>query len=287
MRAPAEEMVLVNRRRIIAEGEAMDLQHASAFIPRSIRVRAGDLEDTAGSAVVILTCSIKWEPTFSSRMQLGEGNARLFAQIVPQLASLSPDAVFIIITNPVDVMTWHTIRLSGLPPQQVIGAGTLIDSGRLRSKLSEELGIHPDDLRAYILGEHGDSQFAAMSLAMAGAEFIPLTDRVNAIASSIANQGVEVFNRKGHTCYAISIATSLIVEAVMGNTCQTMPVSALLTDYMGIRDVCLSVPAVVGAGGIQRLLQPKFSDDELARLKDCARVVRQAIDQTLPITRRP
>ncbi|MCC5830696.1 MAG: hypothetical protein JJU36_14715 [Phycisphaeraceae bacterium] len=281
LRGLADDLVLVSRHRRQAEGEAMDIQHASAFVDHSVSVRAGDLPDTANSGVVVMCRSVPWEPHFKSRMELARGNVRIFAQLIPELARLSPEAVFVVVTNPVDVMTWHAIRMSGLPARQVIGTGTLIDSGRLRSRLSEEMQIHPDDLRAYILGEHGDGQFAALSSAAAGGQHIEPTPRIRGIADEIANAGTRVLELKGHTCYAISVSTALIIHAVVHNLRQTIPVSTLIDDDPEMGDVCLSVPAVVGAGGIQRLLKPALNEAERRLMRYCARIVREGIDRSL------
>jgi len=172
IRGLCDELILINRRREIAEGDAHDLRHAVAFVDRRIEVYAGDIADSTGADIIAICASVPLQEKTTDRLALGPGNAELFRQLIPQLAEVSPNAVFLVLTNPVDIMTYLTIQLSGLPPWRVMGTGTLIDSARFREMLSDEIGIHPDDLRAYILGEHGPHQFPALSQAQVAGERI-------------------------------------------------------------------------------------------------------------------
>jgi len=159
----------VDRDAKKAEGEVLDLEHAEAFTSCPVTVRAGQIDETAGSNIVILCSSVPWNQQYKSRFDIGRDNLKIFEEIVPELAKASPQAKILVITNPVDVMTYHAIRLSGFGARRVFGTGTLIDSARFRTMLSKRMRIHPDDLRAYILGEHGDSQFPPLLLSQKAA----------------------------------------------------------------------------------------------------------------------
>lgn len=282
IRGLADELVLVDRRAEVAEGEALDLLHAEAFTGHPVLVRAGQAAETDGSDLLVLACSVPWQAHYTSRMDLAEENARMFSQLVPPLVERSPAACLLVITNPVDVMTYHALQISGLPPSRVFGTGTLIDSARFRAMLSAEVGIHPDDLRAYILGEHGETQFPVLSLAQAGGESLEQNEAARRLARRLARTGFEVVERKGYTNFAVSMAAALVVEAVAWDTRRTMPLSVLVDGYLGISGVCLSMPVVVGRQGITRVLHPRFGADEAAAFRRSAEVVAEAIRRSLP-----
>ncbi len=278
IRELVDNIVLVNRTREKAEGEAADLAHAAAFVGRSIRVRAGEIEDTRGSDIVVLTLSVPLNKGDHSRSSLAVGNVQLFRHWIPLLAQASPNAVMVVVTNPVDVMTYVTWQLSGFPYNRVIGTGTLIDSARFRSLLSEHLQIHPEDIRAYILGEHGDTQFPALSVAVTGGSAIDKDPIIEAMFERTRAAGLEVYRRKGYTNYGIAMATAMIIESVIRDSRRTLPVSTLITGFQGVRGLCLSVPAVVGAGGVLRVLNPPLSPLEAEHFKSSANTVRAVLD---------
>ena len=295
LRGACDELVLVNRSREKAEGEALDLSHAAALVPEPPRVRAGDLPAVEGSGVVVVTLSAPWDPDrHGTRMDLAADNVRLFREWVPKVAEHAPDAVLLIVTNPVDVMTWHALKLSGSAPRRVIGTGTLIDSARYRTALSGEIGVHPDDIRAYILGEHGDTQFPLLSTALTGGERFYDSGLTRRLFERTANSGYEVAKLKGYTNWAVATACVEIVRAVADDSRRTLPVSVLL-DAEGVRgwpgldaaledrswpgEVCLSVPAVVGRGGVRRVLRPELNGEEAAALITSAEAVRAGIER--------
>ncbi len=273
----ATELLLVNRSRDKAEGDALDLAHASALRNSNMWIRAGDIEDTAQSDILIFTASTPYGAPDRNRLDLAHDNVEVLEHYIPRLAELSPKAILIMVTNPVDVLTYMALQLSGFPPQRVIGTGTLLDSVRYRSLLSTELKIHSDDIRAYILGEHGDSQFAAHSIAMTGGERFYPSDTSRRMFQQTVNMGYEVSKRKGYTNYGIALTTMMIVDSIVYDLRHTMPVSVLIDGFAGVHDVCLSLPAVIGREGVTRVLHPPLNVEELALFGQSADKIRQTI----------
>jgi L-lactate dehydrogenase len=274
----ASEVVLWNRHGAIARANALDIEQACAFTPYRVAIRAGEIEDTAGSDILVMCASIPMPPQMVDRCELVAGNAALMSDLVPRFTALSPGAVIVNVTNPVDAITWHILELSRLPWQRVIGTGTLVDSARFRDILSQQVGIHPVDIRAYILGEHGDSQFAALSIATAGGEHIDATPARYKMLEQAKQTAFEVLRGKGYTNYAVAMAVRGIVEAIVRDLCATLPVSVRIDGFCGVRDVCLSLPAVIGRGGVHFTLAPDLSEAEQEAFRHSAAVVRKAIE---------
>lgn len=278
LRGTARELVLVGSNRMKAEGEAQDLTHAQAFLQVPVKIRAGGMEATAGSDVVAICASVPMPGDILTRNALAEGNARLMMEVVPKVAAYSPGCILLMVTNPVDALTWQALELSGFPPERVIGTGTLVDSIRFRELLSGELGIHPDDLRAYVLGEHGEHQFPAMSVAQAGGERIEDTEARRAFCEAAARSGMEVFRKKRNTCYAIGQAASYVIESIAYDERRTVPLSVRIDDYLGVNGVCLSLPVVVGKKGIERVLHPALDEREQAAFRKAGVAVAETIE---------
>ena len=279
----ADELVLVGRRPAVAAGEALDLLHASAFT-RPADVRAGTVADTAGSDVVVLCAAAKAEgppPTMTNQDLRTRGvaaNAALFRDLVPPLVAASPGAVLVVTTNPLDAMTTLTLRASGLPPARVVGTGTLLDTMRLRVLLSQQCGIHPLDIRAYVLGEHGDTQFAALSSASSGGAKLPVkAGLLNQMVVDTRRAGMDIATGKGHTNHGVAMAAAVVVRAVAEDRCEVMPVSTLVDGLHGVRGVCLSVPAVVGRGGVQQILKVELTANERAAFRNSAATVKRTL----------
>ncbi|MEM9587510.1 MAG: lactate dehydrogenase [Planctomycetota bacterium] len=273
-----DELVLLNRTRQRAEGEAADLRHAAALVQRPVQIRAGTVSDSRDSDVIAVTASVPTPSDLQSRNELVLGNAELMRQWIPPLASESPHAVFVMITNPVEAISYIAWKHSGLPSRQFIGTGTLIDTMRWRSMLSAHLGIHSDDVRAYILGEHGDTQFPALSVSATGGKKIDTDPMIAQLFEQARTAGLDVYRQKGYTNYAISQAALLMIETVLRDSRRTLPVSTLVDGYCGIHDVFLSIPAVVGRAGVLRLLKHELSADEQEKLHVCAETIRAVID---------
>ena len=284
MQGLADDLVLVNRDRRKADGHALDLQHAASMVRHPVHVSSGRIADSKNSDVIVFAISVPMDPRNADRRALAVGNAPLIRDWMPQLADASPNAVFLIVTNPVDVMTWATLQVTDLPPSRVCGIGTIVDSARFRALMSDELGIHADDIRAYILGEHGASQVAAISVASVGGETIDATlEKARLFAQKTTESGIEIFRLKGYTNFAVATATALVIEAVQHDQHHTMPLSVKLDGFCEIHDVCLSIPVVIGRAGVTRQLQPHLTPDEIEAFSKSAEMVKSCNQQILPI----
>lgn len=277
----ADELALIDSNVNKAQSDAADLTHALTFTHHIVTIHGGDLVLSEGSDILIITASVPWETGFTSRFNLGPGNRDIFNKILPELARLSPNAILIIITNPLDVMTYLAIRYSGFPWQRVMGVGTLIDSARFRQVLSESYQIHPDDIRAYILGEHGDSHFPAISAAYTGGVKIEDSREIDQLLKSSQMSAHNIVAGKGYTNFAIAMATSLVIESVVHNENRTMPLSTLVHNFAGVTDVCVSIPVVVGRGGISQRLHLDLNEKERKLFQISADRVRREIDKLI------
>ncbi len=278
-----DHLVIAGRNPEKAKGDALDLQHTLAFCSRPMHIEACSNSQVTGADIIIITASVAVEgEIITSRMQLGENNAAMFRELIPTLAANNPNAIFIIVTNPVDVMTYAATKLSGFLHNRVMGVGTLVDSARFRTLLSQELHIHPDDLRTYILGEHGPNQFPILSSAEAGGERIRDTPRHRELFNQVIEAGFEVFRLKGYTDHAIATATCMVIEAIVFDQNCTMPLSTRFNEWMGVKDNCFSIPVVVGRNGILRHLHPEMNGEEQGNLQNAATAIKSAIVSLLP-----
>jgi L-lactate dehydrogenase len=258
-----DHLHLVGRNQGRLEGETLDLRHAASFFAAPQTISYSTVADCRDAQIIVLTLS--QPPTSTDRNALAVGNGRLFSEVVPLLARQSPDAVFVVATNPVEALTQWTIELSGFDPGRVLGAGTIIDSCRFRAALSEFLHVHPEDLRAYVLGEHGDSQFLWLSGAAVGGVRLEARDIPDHVIESTRSSGTAIFRLKGHTSYAISQALQLIIGSIAGDRMRTMPVSTQVDLGPEFPPLCLAIPCVVGRRGVERQLKPRFTSDEQER----------------------
>ena len=283
LKQSCDHLVIAGRSYEKARGDALDLQHTLAFCPRPMRIEASTNEQVLNADIIVITASVASDgQIFTSRLQLGDKNTAMFRELIPTLAVNNPNAVLIIVTNPVDVMTYAASKLSGFLPNRVMGVGTLVDSARFRTLLSQEEHIHPDDLRTYILGEHGPNQFPLLSSAKAGGELIRDTPRHRELFTQVIEAGFEVYRLKGYTNYAIATATCMVIEAVVFDEYRTMPLATRFDDWMGIQDNCFSIPVVVGRSGIIRHLNPEMNDDERQNLRTTAAAIKSTIVSLIP-----
>lgn len=279
------EMVLVDINKPKAKGEAMDIMQGNSFYP-GCDVRDGDYPDAAGSDLVIVTVGIARKPG-QTRLDLCKINAKIIASVMPEIIKYAPDACYVIVSNPVDVLTYEALKVSGLKPTQVIGSGTVLDSSRLRACLADHAKVSAKNVHAYVLGEHGDSSMVPWSLAsVCGMPFedycrcvSDLGDK-NEIVQEVRDAGAEVIKCKGATYYAIALSVSMIAEAILRDTKTVLTVSAYQdgSRYEGVSDVCLSLPVVIGASGVEREVTPPLNDEDQAALRNSAKALRSVIE---------
>jgi L-lactate dehydrogenase len=283
LRGLVHEIVLVDSLPQKAEAEAKDLMHGSMFVPR-MEVAAGALEDCRGSAVVVVTAGAKQKPG-QTRLQLVETNAALFRELVPRIFSAAPQALLLVVSNPVDVLTYISARIAGVAPERVFGSGTVLDTSRFRALLAQRLGVAVGNVHAYIVGEHGDSevpiwssaQIAGVPLdAVAAAAGVPLGEAERReIVRGVRDAAAEVIAAKGATNWAIGLAVARILEAVLRDEHRVLTVSGLLQGHYGIEDVCLSVPRFVARRGAGELLPVRYDEVETAALRRSAEILRE------------
>lgn len=273
MKGLAGELLIVDENKDVAKGEAYDLMHASPFAV-STDVKSGGYYDTRNSDVIVLTASVSAKGG-KSRVDLAKENLKIFREVVPLLAEQSPEAIFLVVTNPLDAMTYFTLKLSGFPSTRVIGTGTLLDSGRFRSLLADSSGANPSDINAYIIGEHGDNQFPVLSSANVGGRFFKVREKVVELFEQAKTEGRMVFDHKGHTNFAIGLAALTIVESLMLNSRRVLPVSILIERYLGVNDVCLSIPAVIGRNGVQRVIELDLDESEQEQFRKAAAALKE------------
>jgi L-lactate dehydrogenase len=267
--------------------EVLDLQHGLQFVPQATVIGADDIAVCAGADLVVITAGAKQKPG-QTRLELAEANVALSKAIVPKLLEVAPDAILLLVTNPVDVITYAALKLSGLPPRRVFGSGTVLDSSRLRLLVAEHCGVAVQNVHAYIAGEHGDSEIPLWSSASIGSvpllawDNIPGRPPLDAAAREDIHRRVvgaagEIIRGKGATNYAVGLATARIVEAVLRDQHQVLPVSSLLDGQAGISDVCLSLPSVVDRLGVEVVLPGPLSEEEAEGLRRSAEAVKGVI----------
>ena len=289
MRGAARTVALFDINAAKVEAEALDLQHGVQFVPQAEVLGSDDIAVCADADVVVVTAGAK-QRAGQSRIDLAGATIGLMRNILPPLVEVAPNAVYIMVTNPVDVVTYASLKISGLPPRQLFGSGTVLDSSRLRYLIAEHCGVAVQNVHAYIAGEHGDSEIPLWDSASIGAvpllewnrsgEHGPLTEDVREqIAHEVANSAYRIIEGKGATNYAVGLAGTRIIEAVLNNEHSVLPVSSLLDDYFGIGDVCLSVPSIVGRRGIYDTLQIPLADAEYDGLKRSADQLRAVARQ--------
>lgn len=283
----AAEIVLIDQNRERAEGEAMDLSHAVSFAHQT-RIRAGGYEDAAGAVVTMISAGVNQQPG-ETRLDLLKRNAAVFAEVVPQVVRHNPDGLILVATNPVDVMTWATLKYSGLAPERVIGSGTILDTSRFRYLLSRHFGVDVRSVHAWIIGEHGDSEVPVWSLAnIAGMRLAHYCAAhglsyeeaaMNNLFAETRDAAYHIIKRKGATYYAVAAGLMRIVEAILRDQNTVLSVSSLIDDYCGIGGVCLSLPTVVNRGGVERVLRLELDEREVAALRHSAGVLKATIGQ--------
>ena len=280
------EMVLIDADHDKAEGEAMDISHGAPF-NKPMKIYAGDYDDVADAAIVVVTAGAGQKPG-ETRLDLVHKNVGIFKSIIPEIAKRDFGGILLIVANPVDVLTLAALKLSGLPEERVIGSGTVLDSARLKTELGLHLGIDSRSVHAFIIGEHGDSEIAAFS--SANVSGIPLNDfcemrghfehekSEKAIAERVKNAAYEIIKRKHATYYGVAVAVKRICEVIVRDEKSILPVSHMMHGEYGIDGVCLSMPSVVGADGLEIKVPISLDEDEIKALQESARTLKEVVD---------
>ena len=282
MRGVAREVILIDTNTAKAKAEALDITHATTFAYAS-KVYAGTYEDLNGADVIIITAGANQRPG-ETRIDLMARNAAIFQSIVSQAVAAAPNAFLLVATNPVDIMTSLTLKLSKLPKNRVFGSGTVLDTSRFRTLLGEHFGISAKSIHAHVLGEHGDSEVLAWSNADAGTlpieqiakEFDrPITAEIKAlIDDKVRNAAYQIIEGKGATCYGIAGGLTRICQAIGTNENAILTVSSFHEDVEGVKNVCLSLPSIINKDGVSRVLYPPLDEEERALIRVSAQKLK-------------
>jgi L-lactate dehydrogenase len=284
IRGSARHVALYDINTAKVDAEVLDLAHGTLFTGSSDISGGSDISVAEGSHVVVITAGAKQNPG-QSRIELAGVNAGILRKMLPQLLEVAPDAVYVIVTNPCDVLTVLAQEETGLPPERLFASGTVLDTSRLRWKLAQRAGVATSSVHAYIIGEHGDTEFALWSHASIGT--VPLleweseghprmtVDELDAITVDVRDSAYKVIQGKGATNYAIGLSSARIIEAILRDENAVLPVSTVLRDFHGIDGVALSVPSVVNSRGAFPIRETPFSPNELALLRRSADALRE------------
>ena len=277
------EMVLLDVDHKKAEGEAMDISHGEAYA-RPMHIYAGTYDDITDAAIIIITAGANQKPG-ETRLDLVQKNVGIFKTIIPEIAKRNYQGILLIVANPVDILTYTALKLSGLPENRVIGSGTVLDTARFREILGTHLGVDSRSVHAFIVGEHGDSEIAVWSTAnVAGVpinKFCELRGHFNhvqamkQIADDVKNAAYEIIERKKATYYGIAMAIKRICEAIVRDEKSVLPVSNMMHGAYGIEDITLSMPAVVGKNGVEVQMPISLSMEEATALKKSADILKE------------
>lgn len=282
----AEEIVIVDVNKDKALGESMDISHGAAFV-NPVNIVPGGYEETLNSDIVIITAGVAQKPG-DTRLDLVNKNIEIFKGIVPEVVKYSPDSIILVVTNPVDILSYVTYKLSGFPKERVLGSGTVLDTSRLRASLSEYFNIDARSIHGYIIGEHGDSEIVAWSLTnIAGMNIDDYCKRVKKdecdlsfkeyIPLGVKNAAYEMINTKGYTNYGVAVAVRRICEAIIRDERSLLTVSSLLEGEFDEEDIYIGIPSIVGKTGLVRPIEVKLEEDELKSFKSSAKIMRDII----------
>ncbi len=285
----ASEIVMIDINNEKALGEALDIRQGTPFCG-ACSVYAGDYRDAAGADIVILTSGIARKPG-QSRLELAQTNVDITKQIIPEITKNAPDATYIIVSNPVDILTYTFVKRSGLPENRIIGSGTILDTARLRARLSEYYNINQSNVHAYVFGEHGDSSFVPWSIAnISNVPIAACHDLITIpgittpkldpedVEQYVRKSGGRVIARKGATFYAVSVSVCHICKCLLTGIDTTMTVSTMMHGEYGIDDVCLSTLNLIGHNGVRGKINVQLTDEEIGKLQHSADTLHEVIN---------
>jgi L-lactate dehydrogenase len=264
----------------------MDLNHGASFL-KPVNMRYGGYESLKGSDIVVITAGARQRPG-QTRTDLIKDNVEIFKDIIPEITGHAKNAILLVVTNPMDILTYVTLKISKFPLSRVIGSGTVLDSSRFRFLIGQHCNVDPRNVHAYIIGEHGDTELPVWSHANIGgmvlAEYCPTCKdgcdykaELCGIFEQVKDAAYQIIKAKGSTYYAIALALVRIVEAIIRDENSVLPISTLITDYYGIDDICLSIPSIVNRKGVEKFLRLKLSEKEQKQLKHSADTLRSII----------
>ena len=283
------EIVIIDINKDKADGDALDMSHGVPFM-KPLKITSGDYHDAAQSEIVVITAGANQKPN-ETRIDLLKKNADIFKSIIGQLTQhITHETTILVVTNPVDILSYLTYKLSGFPSNKVIGSGTVLDTARFRYSLGEHVGIDARNVHAYIIGEHGDTEVPVWSSTTIGQ--VPMDDYCKDcgccsglnkydVFTQVKNSAYEIIQKKGATFYAVALAVKRIVEGLMRDEKSILTVSSLLTGQYEIDDVYISVPAIVGKNGVDKTLTLNLNDEELKALKHSADTLKGYIAQIM------
>lgn len=280
------EMILIDADWDRAEGEALDISHGTPFA-RPMKIYAGTYQDLTDATVIIITAGANQKPD-ETRLDLVNKNTKIMRAVIQEIMKYGCEGIILVVSNPVDILTYEALQISGLPKNRVIGSGTVLDTGRLKSELAEHLGVDSRSIHAFIIGEHGDSEIAAFS--SANVSGVPLNDvcemrgyfhheaAMREIAQTVKNSAYEIIEKKKATYYGIAMAVRRICEAIVRDEKSILPVSVMLDGFYGLKDVVLSMPTILGANGAEGQMPITLNEEEQKQLRESANVLKEVIE---------
>lgn len=283
------EMVLIDADKNRAEGEALDISHGLPFA-RPMKIYAGDYDDIVDAAIIIVTAGANQKPD-ETRLDLVQKNVGIFKSIIPEIAKRNCGGILLIVSNPVDILTYTALKLSGFPENRVLGSGTVLDTARLKYNLGEHLNVDSRSVHAFIIGEHGDSELAAWSSATVSG--VPINtfcemrghfnhdEATERIAENVKNSAYEIIAKKKATYFGVAMAVRRICEATIRDEKSILPVSNLMHGEFGISDISLSMPAIVGAHGVENRIPITLDEEETEKLQSSAGTLKKIIEEVL------
>ena len=284
------ELVLLDANEAKADGEAKDIAHGIPFAGQ-MKIYAGTYDDIADSAIIIITAGANQKPG-ETRLDLVHKNVAIYKSIIPEISRRDFQGILLIVSNPVDILTYTALKLSGFPENRVIGSGTVLDTARLKYALSEHLGVDSRSVHSFIIGEHGDSEIAAWSSANVSGidlnDFCEMRGHYNhheameKIANDVKNSAYEIIAKKHATYYGIAMSVKRICEAIVRDEKSIMPISSMMHGEYGIEDVALSMPAIVGKNGAQGKVPISLNYDEITKLQESAKALKKVIEDNKP-----
>ena len=282
------ELVLIDIMKDKAEGEAMDLSHGMPFAPSKMDIKAGDYDECKDANIVVITAGLNQKPN-QTRLELAQANAKIIKDVTKQVVASGFKGIFVVASNPVDLMTYVVYKTSGFPSSKVIGSGTVLDTARLRYLIGDYLDVSSKNVHAYIMGEHGDSSFVPWSHCYVGCKKLidvmkenkkPIED-LDKIYTGVQQAAYEIINKKKATYYGIGIALTRLIKAILGDENSIMPVSTYINGEYGHSGMFIGVPAIINRKGVKEILELKLEDKDQEKFDNSCKVLNEMIENSI------